>query len=244
MLSRAANFHPDRFLSYSFLATGYSTPVPFYDVDAIIAYTKQLLGYPTIGYFKFFNMSDAGPIIDAHKLSFSELLYPKNNSLWKEWLGPVGAARTWVSTDKRGPHATYITDQVRIRPFPTCMGGALHLGPQLTREQEFATHRQIFQKTGYSAALNYYKATMAGLNAADNAAVSVPPAQNTTTKPALFIGGLLDPIAILPSYIQATQAFAPNTQVSNVSSSHWPQLEKAQEVNRILARFFKGKDPK
>ena len=113
MLSRAANFHPDRFLSYSFLATGYSTPAPEgYNVNGLIAYTRQLLGYPTIGYFKFFNMSDAGPIIDKHQLSFAELLYPRNDSLWKEWLGPVGAARTWVSTNKMRPHARYITDQV------------------------------------------------------------------------------------------------------------------------------------
>ena len=85
---------------------------------------------------------------------------------------------------------------------------------------------------------------MLGLNKADDAASLVAPAQNTTTKPALFIGPLLDPIALLPAYVQATQAFAPNTQLSNVSSVHWPQLEKPGEVNNILARFFKGKDPK
>ena len=241
MLSRAANFYDDRFLSYSFLATGYSTPtLTTYDVDGIIAYTKQLLGYPTIGYFKFFNMSDAGPVIDAHKLSFAELLYPKNDSLWKEWIGPVGAARTWIETDKRGPHATYITDQVSFGSL-TC---SIERARPLINCKEFETHRQIFEATGYSAALNYYKATMAGYNNADNAKVFQPPAKNTSDKPALFIGGLNDPIALLPTYVAATKAWASNLQVSNVSSAHWPQLQRVNEVNKILARFFKGKNPK
>ena len=86
---------------------------------------------------------------------------------------------------------------------------------------------------------------MQGLNNADNADVFNPAlAKNTTDKPALFIGGTKDPIALLPSYVQATTAFAPDTQVANVNAAHWVQLERPREVNRILARFFKGKDPK
>ena len=103
MLSHAANFYLDRFLSYSFLATGYSTPAPEgYDVDGIIAYTKQLFGYSTIGYFKFFNVSEAGPIIDKHQLSFAELLYHKMARYGRSGLVPSvlqepGSAPTrWV----------------------------------------------------------------------------------------------------------------------------------------------------
>ena len=98
MLSHAANFYPDRFLSYSFLATGYSTPAPEgYDVDGIIAYTKQLFGYSTIGYFKFFNVSEAGPIIDKHQLSFAELYTTK-------WLAMEGVAWSRRCCKNLGQH--------------------------------------------------------------------------------------------------------------------------------------------
>lgn len=65
VLSCMATFHSDRFLAYAFLAGGYSTPGPL-DLDAINAFTMQILGSNAIGYWKFFNQSDAGPIIDSH----------------------------------------------------------------------------------------------------------------------------------------------------------------------------------
>ena len=65
MVSRLANYHSDRFLSYTFLAGGYSTPGPF-DLDAVNAVTKKILGYSTLGYWKFFNQTDAGDIVDSH----------------------------------------------------------------------------------------------------------------------------------------------------------------------------------
>jgi len=64
-LSRLVQFHPNRFLAYAFPAGGFSAGGAF-DLDAVNATTKKMLGYSALGYWKFFNEEDAGEIIDSH----------------------------------------------------------------------------------------------------------------------------------------------------------------------------------
>lgn len=66
LLSRLANYFPRRLLSCTFLAVPYSKPAQHFDLGAVNAMTKQLLGKEQFGYIKFFIQDDAGSVLDEH----------------------------------------------------------------------------------------------------------------------------------------------------------------------------------
>lgn len=69
LLSRLANHHPSRFLSYAYLDVAYSPPQARLDFDAINAInqkTHEALGYHVFGYWVFFSEPDAGELLDSH----------------------------------------------------------------------------------------------------------------------------------------------------------------------------------
>ena len=66
LLSRLANYIPGRLLSCTFLAVPYSKPREHFDLEAVNAMTKQLLGKEQFGYIKFFIQGGAGSVLDEH----------------------------------------------------------------------------------------------------------------------------------------------------------------------------------
>jgi soluble epoxide hydrolase/lipid-phosphate phosphatase len=66
MVSRLANYHSDRLLTCTFLAVPYSPPGEHFDLDAVNAIMKQVMGYERFGYLRFFVQDDAGTLIDEH----------------------------------------------------------------------------------------------------------------------------------------------------------------------------------
>lgn len=66
LLSRLANYYPERLLSCSFLAVPYRAPGQSTNIDAINAITKSKLGYEVYGYWKFFGQEDAPQILKNH----------------------------------------------------------------------------------------------------------------------------------------------------------------------------------
>jgi pimeloyl-ACP methyl ester carboxylesterase len=64
LLSRFVNYHPERLLSCTFLAVPYSKPRETFDLEAINAMTKQLVGKEKFGYLEFFIRDDAGDLLD------------------------------------------------------------------------------------------------------------------------------------------------------------------------------------
>lgn len=66
LLSRLANYFPDRLLSCTFLAVPYSKPREHFDLDAVNAMTKTINGKERFGYLKFFISDDVGNILDQH----------------------------------------------------------------------------------------------------------------------------------------------------------------------------------
>ena len=69
MLSRLANYHPDRFLSYAFLDIAYFPPGPGLDYESIKALNQKSLetfGYEVFGYWLFNDQPDAAKILDDH----------------------------------------------------------------------------------------------------------------------------------------------------------------------------------
>lgn len=66
IVSRLANYFPDRFIAYAFFAVPFNPPHAFSNVNQILAFTKQQFGYELIGYWLFFSEEGAESIIRAH----------------------------------------------------------------------------------------------------------------------------------------------------------------------------------
>lgn len=66
LLSRLADYYPDRLLSCTFLAVPYSKPAEHFDLDMVNRFTKQLLGFEKCGYIEFFVEDEAGSTLDQH----------------------------------------------------------------------------------------------------------------------------------------------------------------------------------
>ena len=63
--SRLVSYYEDRFEAFGFFAISYSPPAPF-DLDAINAMAKKMLGYDNFGYWYFFGKDEAAKIIEEH----------------------------------------------------------------------------------------------------------------------------------------------------------------------------------
>ena len=79
LLSRLANYHPERFSAYAFIDHGYSAPGHSLTAEAIQHINSSVqakLGFSIFGYFLFFNEEDAPKLLDEHVNSFQTLRIP------------------------------------------------------------------------------------------------------------------------------------------------------------------------
>lgn len=96
LLSRLANYFPERFISFAFLDVAYQAPSGPFSVEAINQFAEKTFGYPTFGYWLFFNDPDAADMMNRvvsssltlllkhvhHRpLSFAQLSYLANGSI-------------------------------------------------------------------------------------------------------------------------------------------------------------------
>lgn len=73
LLSRLANYHPERFSAYAFIDHGYSAPSNSLTTAAIQHIDSSVqanLGFSIFGYFLFFNEENAPKLLDEHVFSF------------------------------------------------------------------------------------------------------------------------------------------------------------------------------
>ena len=76
LLSRLANYHPERFSAYAFIDHGYSVPghsLTPAAIQHISSAVQAKLGFSIFGYFLFFNEEDAPKLLDEHASSFQTL---------------------------------------------------------------------------------------------------------------------------------------------------------------------------
>ncbi|KZS99619.1 epoxide hydrolase [Laetiporus sulphureus 93-53] len=99
LVSRLANYFPERFLAFAFLA-------------AALAGTKQVLGYEAYGYWEFFvRDEEADRIIKDHWESFFSLLYPSDpGSIWRTHLCPRGGIKAYLLSGDIAPSPSYLTE--------------------------------------------------------------------------------------------------------------------------------------
>ncbi|KAL8833509.1 MAG: hypothetical protein Q9170_004226 [Blastenia crenularia] len=214
LLSRMANYHPERILAYAFLDVGYSPPNGKFNVDDINNATERKIGYPIFGYWYFFNAPDAADIMTTQRETSDAIIYPADPKMLLEILCPPGAIRRFYEKKGTGPLPAWLT------------------------ENEMAIHRQIFSaaKGGYQGGLNWYKAQMSNLNAADEDALA--PERSHIDKPTLLVVCTKDVIGVPALQEENMKPFAKDMVVERLDCGHWLQLEKPDEVNGILKTFF------
>ena len=66
LVSRLANYFPERFLKFVFLDVAYQAPTGHFSLDAINDMSEKALGYPIFGYWYFFNDAEAAELMDRN----------------------------------------------------------------------------------------------------------------------------------------------------------------------------------
>jgi len=211
LLSRLANYYPERLSSLAFLEVPYMPPGEIMDLDAMNKTTKERMGFEAFGYWRFFEKEEAGNIVKEHFNSFFSLVYPDDAATWKQHLGPTGAMEAWLKSDRVGPMASYVTDE------------------------EKAMHRSIF-KDDYGSAMNWYRSHIWNLNKEDEEKAKLDP---NLPHPMLVVTASRVPIGS-PQHAERIRGFAADVVVKELDAGHWIQLEKSGEVNEILKEFVDG----
>ncbi|KAL8702612.1 MAG: hypothetical protein Q9201_004218 [Fulgogasparrea decipioides] len=214
LLSRMANYHPERIAAYAFLDVGYWAPVAEFDIDAINKMTEEKLGYSAMGYWHFFNAPDSAKIMVENLDTSVALIYPADPKVVRYHFCPVGATREFYEKKTSGPLPAWISPS------------------------EIATYRNIFsaENGGFRGGLNWYRAQIGRLNATDEK--DLPPERHQIHSPTLLVTSAKDYVGVPAMQEERMRPFAKDLEVQNLDCGHWVQLEKANEVNEILKKFF------
>lgn len=79
VVSRFANFFPERFLAYATLSLPYHFPRTDFEVESFMASTREALGYEPFGYWYFFAEEGADKIIEENVRMFTHVLSATTN---------------------------------------------------------------------------------------------------------------------------------------------------------------------
>lgn len=110
----------------------------------------------------------------------------------------------------------------------------------MSEEDKAAWVRRYSQPGAMAASLNYYKALLRGVQAADEAALTDK--DRTLKVPVLGVGGLQDTVATADQVAPAIQHYAvAGYQLEMLDTGHWMMLEQRENVSRILIDFVRGK---
>ncbi|KAF8990696.1 alpha/beta-hydrolase [Hymenopellis radicata] len=216
VVSRLANYHPDRLIAYAFLATGYGPPDSAYaDPIAQSQMIKEMVGYDVLAYMYFFVEDGAPKLVEKNFDSFFSLLYPNSPETWKEHMCSAGGAKAWVENNKTTPLPSYLTSEDKEYYRQTLLGG------------------------GMTAPFCWYKVLIAKCNAADDE--RVPRANVNLTKPTLYVPFTKDDVA-LPLFGDGTHSqYVKGTYTrKELDGDHWAVMSQAQELNEILVEWING----
>lgn len=71
--------------------------------------------------------------------------------------------------------------------------------------------------------------------------LGIPSSAHILTHPTLLIGSTEYFITVTVDYAERMKAFVPDLTVVKMNGGHWLQLEKADEVNKIMEEFINKK---
>ncbi len=85
-------------------------PPTLFDLDLAIENSRKVLGYETLGYWKFFEANDAAKIIKDNLDSFMDIVFPNDTTLWRTNFLLVGKLRDWLINKNRTNRAVFFTE--------------------------------------------------------------------------------------------------------------------------------------
>lgn len=110
--------------------------------------------------------------------------------------------------------------------------------PAWLSEDELATHRKIFgaENGGYGGGLNWYKAQMANVNAADEEALPIE--RHHIDKPTLLVTCEKDYVCVPWVQEEQMKPFVRELEVESLDCGHWVPLKAADALHKVLQDFF------
>ncbi|PBK59822.1 alpha/beta-hydrolase [Armillaria solidipes] len=105
--SRLANYYPDRFLAFGFLAVGY--------VDSSLN-PISFMPFELYGYWSFLSETDAHTIVVKNLDSLYTLLFCEDPELWKEYMNPPGGLKKWIENKHTTKVGSFITEEASRLP--------------------------------------------------------------------------------------------------------------------------------
>ncbi|KAF5243585.1 hypothetical protein FANTH_8164 [Fusarium anthophilum] len=214
LLSRLANYHPERFSAYAFIDHGYMPPGRSLTTAAVQNINKSVeakLGFSILGYFLLFDEEDAPKLLDEHSGSVESLYFTADEEITKRYKGALGGLRSWL-TEGRTTELPYLTSE----------------------DHKNFEHAFSQEKGGYGAAINWYRSSLRNINSEDERKIAI--AAHALTHPTLLIAST-NVITAAMNIPEQMRPFVPDLTVEQVAGGHWLQLEKPDEVNEILDEF-------
>ncbi|THU93375.1 alpha/beta-hydrolase [Dendrothele bispora CBS 962.96] len=212
--SRFVQLYSDRVIAAGFFAAGFSVPNPKFDYETVLKFTKEKFGSDLIGYWDFFASEGADKIIEEHWDAFCGLVWADDPRTWDTHLSPRGAIKEYLLSGTVLPPASWYKEEDRQQQT-----NALLMG-------------------GFSGPLNYYKLLLSGLSNDDDA--TIPVEKYETDKPTFFGVAIEDFKAIIPVVKANFAKSCKNATIKDFETSHWPQLQAPDEVNKELLAWIES----
>ncbi|KAF4483440.1 epoxide hydrolase [Fusarium agapanthi] len=214
LLSRLANYHPERFSAYAFIDHGYMAPGRSLTTAAVQHINKSVeekVEFSILGYFLLFDEEDAPKLLDEHSDSVESLYFTTDEEIIKKYKGALSGLRSWL-TEGRTTELPYLTSE----------------------DHKHYEHAFSKEKSGYGPAINWYRAGLRNINEEDERKITT--AAHALTHPTLLIAST-NVITAAMNIPEQMCPFVPDLTVEQVAGGHWLQLEKPDEVNEILDKF-------
>ncbi|KAJ7121590.1 Alpha/Beta hydrolase protein [Mycena epipterygia] len=214
LTSGLANFYPDRFVGFAFLAVGYRQPNPAYNFESFYERISTLSGHECYGYWLFFKEDGADKVIANHMDSFMSIFYPQDPKTWLTDMAPRYKLKEWVVSDKVTPPPSYLT------------------------EDDFNRHKTELLKGGLAGPLCWYKQYTTGVVVEDDKLV---PKENYMIKHPVFFGAAQQDYVCTPQVALTTMKDAcPALTVRDYQTGHWVQLADPDKVNKDLLEWIES----
>ncbi|TQV90788.1 epoxide hydrolase [Cordyceps javanica] len=208
-LGRLAAYHPSRFQGLVFLAVGSGKPAQKFDAEAIQQMTKKMAGVVMFGYLSWLGgEEDPHAVLERHAKSAMSLLFAADGGEWMTWFHPLGAMKQFVTENRQIPVGEWYTPAMQD------------------------AHLAVFgAKDGYKGATRWYRmlVTNASLQEEEEAIANVKLEQ-----PSIIVADAQS----MPPQMGMLAEWVPNLTPKEVASGHWIHIERAEQVNRIIADFI------
>ncbi|EKM57398.1 uncharacterized protein PHACADRAFT_208465 [Phanerochaete carnosa HHB-10118-sp] len=218
-ISRLANYYPERFLAYAFLAVPFAEITPPTDFQMYLDYVKRVYGYELYGYWSFFSAPDANELIQVHVDSFVSVAFPYDPTIWKTRWAPTGVLRQSLLEGYVAPLPAYMSEE--------------------DKEHFVGT----FSRNGFEAPANWYKIMTSQLSARDDEQIPYERALPPASAPIYFAATKYDYVCLPEigyAVFEGEEFSKHNVTHKEYDTDHWIILSKGDEVAHDLDAWIEG----